>query len=169
MIFCHDQSVIMLCIDHKLSICDLRMVKLSLCKHILWDNVIICLSVIKDLRCFSAALHVSCPVGFAIIKDCRMHLMCPVCDQFTYAVHIFHQLTEMTILRIVSVCIKMWRAVRIRELFCGKCMRYIVVYTAYHKVVCQIFFQLYALFPAVVAKDFAHGIAMLVWLDRSRG
>ena len=166
---CHNQSVIMLCIDHKLSICDLRMVKLSLSKHILRDNIIICLSVVKDLCCFSAAFHVSCPVGFAIIKDRCMHLMCPVCDQFTYAVHIFHQLTEMTILRIVSVCIKMWRAVRIRKLFCGKCMRYIVVYTAYHEVVCQIFFQLYALFPAVVTEDLTHGIAMLVRLNRSRG
>ena len=62
------------------------------------------------------------------------------------------------------MCIKMRRAIRIREFFRAECMRYKMIDASHHKMIYQIFLQSHALIPAIISKDFAHGISFFLWL-----
>ena len=71
----------------------------------------------------------------------------------------------MAVLRVVAVGVKVGRAVGVREGRRVKGVGHKAVDAPHQKVVGQVFFQLHALGPAVVAKDLAHRVAGLARLD----
>lgn len=73
----------------------------------------------------------------------------------------------MAVLGIISMGIKMGRAVRIRKGHRRKCMRYIMVNPSDQKMIHQVFFQAHSFRPAICPEYLTHGIPFFQRLNRS--
>ena len=92
-----------------------------------------------------------------MIQNRRFALMMSTVYQIADTIHIIHQHSKVTVLRIMSMCIKMRWAVLIREILGRKSMRNKMIHTSNHKMIRQICLQSHPFFPAIISKNFAHG------------
>ena len=125
------------------------------------DEMIIDLMVVEFDGGFLQIHELTGPVRLRVVEDGGRDDGLSAADQRADPVHVFHQRAEVTVLGIVSVCVEVRRAVRIRIFLRRKGVRDIVVDAADHQVVCEVFLEAHALGPAVVAEDLTHRVAVL--------
>ena len=142
-------------------------IAVPVCKNILGYQIIIHLGIGKQMGRFMGKHTFSRPFPLPVIQNGDFRHMPSMGNQFTDPVGIGHQASEMAVLGIISMGIKMGRAVRIRKGHRRKCMRYIMVNPSDQKMIHQVFFQAHSFRPAICPEYLTHGIPFFQRLNRS--
>ena len=154
---------------HRQFIGDFRPVKVPLPEHVGGDIVEVDLVVLQNP---SGLLHqhgLAAPLRLAVVQNGHRADGVAAGEHPRHPVSILHQRAEVPVLGVVAVGVEVGRAVLVREGLGGEGVGHKTVHAPYHEMIQQVFFQMHALFPAVVAENFAHGAALHVGVQRAQG
>ena len=108
------------------------------------------------------------PLHFRGVKQCDAGRMPSSVKQVAHPVHIPAKAGKPGILGIISPCVKMWRAVRIREISPCKCVWDEPVDPSYEHVIRQPLHQLQPFTPAIGAINLAHGSSLFLRIQMAQ-